>query len=83
MQNGDRVDRTFGLDAIITGERVLSTVSYERLFLYITLGSRNRLSDTDSLQIRKAARNVEEICTWLRGKLSTGRNGMEMPKEGL
>ena len=28
-------------------------------------------SDTDSLQIRKAARNVEEICTWLKGKLST------------
>ena len=34
LQNGDRVDRTFGLDAIITvgaGERV----SCERLFLYI------------------------------------------------
>ena len=36
LQNGDRVDRTFGLDAIVT-------VSCERLFLYITLGSRDRL----------------------------------------
>ena len=42
LQNGDRADRTFGLDAIVTvgaGERV----SCERLFLYINLGSRDRL----------------------------------------
>ena len=47
LQNGDRVDRTFGLDAIVTvgaGERV----SCERLFLYITLGSTDRLYELRS-----------------------------------